>query len=54
MTYAITDSVLNAELDKAGQEAYQAFMDNIGSKIKCYIGSEELASYGQVIQTSMD
>lgn len=54
LTYAITDSVLNAELDAAGQEAYQAFMDNIGSKIKCYIGSEELASYGQVIQTSMD
>jgi hypothetical protein len=54
LTYAITDSVLNAELDKAGQEAYQAFMDNIGSKIHCYIGSQEVATYGQVIETSME
>ena len=54
LTYAITDSVLNAELDKAGQEAYQAFMDSIGSKIHCYIGSQEVATYGQVIETSME
>ncbi|MDW2994815.1 MAG: hypothetical protein R8N24_02205 [Alphaproteobacteria bacterium] len=54
LAYAVTDSVLNAELDKAGQEAYQAFMDSIGSKIHCYIGSQEVATYGQVIETSME
>ena len=52
--YYITDSILDAELDKAEQAAIDEFMKNVGSKIQCYIGGEEVGSYGQVISTSME
>ena len=54
LAYAITDSVQNAQLDKAEQEAITEFMNNVGSKIHCYIGSEEVGTFGDVISTSMD
>ena len=54
IAYAITKSVQDAELDKAEQEAIQEFMNNVGSKIHCYIGSEEVGTYGDVISTSME
>ena len=54
LAYAITKSVQDAELDKAEQAAIQEFMDNVGSKIHCYIGSEEVGTYGDVISTSME
>ncbi len=52
--YYITDSVQNAQLDKAEQEAVKEFMDNVGSKIHCYIGSDEVGTFGDVISTSME
>lgn len=52
--YTITDSIQKAALDKAEQEAIKEFMDNVGSKIKCYIGSDEVAQYGEVVTTSME
>lgn len=52
--YGITKAVQNAELDKAEQEAIQEFMDNVGSKIHCYIGGEEAGTFGDVITTSME
>ena len=52
--YYITDSVQNAQLDKAEQEAIKEFMDNVGSKIHCYIGSDEVGTFGDVISTSME
>ncbi len=54
LAYAITKSFQDAELDKAEQTAIQEFMDNVGSKIHCYIGSEEVGTYGDVISTSME
>lgn len=54
LAYAITDSVQNAELDKAEQEAIKEFMENVGSKIHCYIGPDEAGMYGDVISTSME
>ena len=54
LAYAITKSVQDAELDKAEQAAVQEFMDNVGSKIHCYIGSEEVGTFGDVISTSME
>ena len=54
LAYAITKKVQDAELDKAEQAAIQEFMDNVGSKIHCYIGSEEVGTYGDVISTSME
>jgi hypothetical protein len=53
LLWHVTDSAQKAELDKAQQEAIQEFMDNVGSKIKCYIGSTPVGTYGQVIPTSM-
>ena len=52
--YGITKAVQDAELDKAEQEAIQEFMDNVGSKIRCYIGADEVGTYGDVISTSME
>ena len=51
--YTITDAVLDAQLDQAGNEAYKAFMEAVGSKIHCRIGSENVGSYGQIIETSV-
>ena len=53
LAYGITDAALNAQLDQAGNEAYNAFMETVGSKIHCYIGSQKVGSYGQTIETSM-
>ena len=52
--YTITDSIQNAALDKAEQDAIREFMENVGSKIQCYIGGDEVGSYGEVISTSME
>ena len=52
--YHITKEVLDAQLDKAQQEAIQEFMDNVGSKIRCYIGPDEAGSYGDVISTTIE
>ncbi len=52
--YGITKAVQDAELDKAEQEAIQEFMDNVGSKIHCYIGGEPAGTFGDVITTSME
>lgn len=52
--YAVTDSILDAQLDKAEQAAIQEFMDNVGSKIRCFIGGDEVATYGEIVSTSME
>lgn len=52
--YEIADGILDAQLDEAGRAAYQEFMDTVGSKIHCYIGSQKVASFGQLIETSME
>ncbi|MBR4891915.1 MAG: PE/PPE C-terminal domain-containing protein [Alphaproteobacteria bacterium] len=54
LAYAITESVQNAELDKAEQEAIKEFMENVGSKIHCYIGADPAGIYGDVIETRME
>ena len=52
--YYITDSIQKAQLDSAQQQAINEFMENIGSKIKCYIGPDEVGTYGEVVPTSME
>ena len=52
--YYITDSIEKAQLDSAQQEAINEFMENVGSKIKCYIGPDEVGTYGEVVPTSME
>ena len=52
--YHVTKSIQDANLDSAEQAAIKEFMDNVGSKIRCYIGGEEVGAYGDVISTSME
>ncbi len=51
--YHIVQDAHNTKLDKAGQEAYQEFMDNLGSKIRCFIGADEVGMYGDMISTQL-
>ena len=51
--YHIVQDAHNAKLDKAEQEAYQEFMDNLGSKIRCFIGADEIGMYGDMISTQL-
>ena len=52
--YYITDSIQKAQLDKAEQEAITEFMENVGSKIQCYVGPDFVGTYGQPVPTSME
>jgi hypothetical protein len=52
--YHITDAIQTAQLDQEQQKAIEEFMNNIGSKIQCYVGAEPVGSYGQAIPTSME
>ena len=54
LTYHITKAVRDQQLDEAEREAYDKFMEEIGSHIYCYIGGEEAGQYGDVITTSME
>ena len=52
--WQITKSIQDASLNAAEQAAITEFMDNVGSKIRCYIGPDEVGMYGDVISTSME
>ena len=54
LAYQVTKSIQDSALDKAEQAAIQEFMDSVGSKIRCYIGGDEVGMYGDVISTSME
>ena len=52
--YHIVDEIQKQERSQAEQEAIKKFMDEVGSKIHCYIGADEVGRYGDVISTSME
>ncbi len=54
LTYFVTDSIQKANLDKAEREAIDEFMNNVGNKINCYIGSDNVATYGHVVGTALE
>ena len=54
LAWQVTKSIQDSALDKAEQVAIQEFMDSVGSKIRCYIGGDEVGMYGDVISTSME
>jgi hypothetical protein len=54
LTWGITRSILDAQVNSAEQAAIKEFMDSVGSKIRCYIGGDEVGMYGDVISTSME
>lgn len=50
----ITASVLQAKYEKAENEAVAKWMEEIGEHIQCYLGTEELGSYGDVVSFTID
>ena len=52
--WQVTKSIQDANLNKAEQAAIKEFMDNVGSKIRCYVGADEVGMYGDMISTSME
>ncbi|MDR1207092.1 MAG: hypothetical protein LBK26_01620 [Rickettsiales bacterium] len=51
---AITKDVQESSAEKAANEAKTEWFNSIGSKILCYIGSEEVGVYGDIRSTSME
>ena len=47
-------SIQDQELNSVERAAYNEFMDSVGSKIRCFVGPEEVGMYGTIISTSMD
>lgn len=54
LAYQATKSVQDSKADKVEQAAIDAWMEEVGSKIHCYIGSDEVGDYGDAISTEMD
>ncbi len=50
----ITASVLQAKYENAENEAIKEWMEEVGDHIQCYIGSEELGSYGDTISIEVE
>lgn len=53
-TIAIQKAVRENKYEKAENEAIQKWMDEVGSKIKCYLGGTELGSYGEMISLEIN
>lgn len=50
LTKNIQDSSLSAE----EKQAYEEWMSNVGDKIHCYLGGEDLGTYGEYISISIE
>ena len=50
----ITASVLQAKYEKAENEAIATWMEEVGDHIQCYLGGEELGSYGDTISIEIE
>jgi hypothetical protein len=50
----ITASVIQAKKENIKNEAAQKWMDEVGEHIQCYIGTDELGSYGDVVSIELD
>lgn len=54
LTFAVIQSARDTRLDGAELEAYNAFYEEVGQHIQCYIGGEPAGSFGDVVVTSME
>ncbi|MBQ8294758.1 MAG: hypothetical protein IJX89_05230 [Alphaproteobacteria bacterium] len=54
LAHEIVDSIQDAEVDSAKRAAIAEFMDTVGSKIRCFVGADEVGMYGDIISTSME
>lgn len=50
----ITASVLKQKKENIQNEAAQKWMDEIGEHIQCYIGTDEVGTYGDVVSIELD
>ena len=50
----ITASVIKQNKENIKNTAAQQWMDEIGEHIQCYIGTEELGTYGDVVSIELD
>lgn len=50
----IVQSIQDAKYEKAEKEAINEWMEEVGSKIKCYAGGEEVADYGEWTSIELD
>jgi len=54
MVNKIIKDIQQSNLDKEQKAAYDEWMNSVGKHIHCYIGADEVADFGEVIQTSME
>lgn len=50
----ISASVIKSKKENIQNEAAQKWMDEIGEHIQCYLGTDELGSYGDVVSIELD
>lgn len=50
----ITASVIKEKKENIKNEAAQKWMDEIGEHIQCYLGTDELGTYGDVVSIELD
>jgi hypothetical protein len=50
----ITASVIKQKKENIQNEAAQKWMDEIGEHIQCYLGTDELGTYGDVVSIELD
>ena len=48
-----TRDIQQSNLDAAEKDAYEEFMNKVGSHIKCYIGAEEAGQYGDMLSITL-
>ena len=49
LAHGIVENYYDVKYENAENEAIKQWMDDVGSHINCYLGTEELGSYGDVI-----
>lgn len=54
LTYKIVQNILEVKYENAENAAIKEWMDDVGSHIQCYLGGDELGSYGDVVSFSLD
>lgn len=52
--YNLTQDIQEANLSEDKKAAYTEWMNNIGSKIHCYVGTNEVGTYGDRISISIE
>ena len=54
LAYGISKTVIDIKSQEITNEAMKTWMEEVGDHIKCYVGTEELGSYGTIVNFSID